>query len=221
LDIGCGDGAFLQSLKSRGWDVYGTETSAAACAIARTKGISVHEGELASADFPDRFFDVITLWHVLEHIPDPVAELDRIRRMLRDDGSLVIEVPNSDSPTLQFCGGQWYGLDVPRHLQHFSPSTLQHLLDSTGFLTKKCQSVHPFDSTMAAYSVADRLNFPFRPTGVRHPIENPRTSGSAERLLFSILTLVLITLFIPYPIMTNLLSGNTEIMTILAKKSSS
>jgi SAM-dependent methyltransferase len=221
LDIGCGDGAFLQSLKSRGWHVYGTETSAAGCAIARAKGISVHEGELASADFPDGFFDVITLWHVLEHIPDPVVELKRIRRMLKDDGALVVEVPNSDSPTLQFCGGQWYGLDVPRHLQHFSPSTLQALLYSAEFQIDKRQYVHLFDSTMAAYSIADRLRFPFRPTGVRYPIDTPQTLGAAERLLFSILTFSLIMLFIPYPIMTNLLTGNTEIMTVLAKKSSS
>jgi SAM-dependent methyltransferase len=216
---GCGDGAFLQSLKSRGWDVYGTETSAAGCAIARAKGISVHEGELATADFPDGVFDVITLWHVLEHLPDPVVELKRIRRMLKDDGTLVVEVPNSDSPTLRFCGGQWYALDVPRHLQHFSPSTLQRLLDSTGFRTNARHNLHLSDTTVAAYSIVDRLGFPYRPTGVRHLTDNLRVPNSAQMLLFSALTLGLVILCVPYSIMTNILCRNTEIMTIVANKS--
>jgi hypothetical protein len=160
----------------------------------------------------------VTLWHVLEHIPEPIADLKEIRRIMRDDGRLVIEVPNSDSPTLRLCGPRWYALDVPRHLQHFSPSTLQQLLEVTGFRSTHRQNLHLYDPTIAAYSIADRLGFPFRPTGVRHLTDNLQKTTRVSKVTFSAFTLALVLLCIPYPLITTLLSGNSEVMTLVARK---
>jgi 2-polyprenyl-3-methyl-5-hydroxy-6-metoxy-1,4-benzoquinol methylase len=219
LDVGCGDGEFLRSLKARGWEVHGTETSSAACAIAGAKGIDVFPGALVDAHFPDRFFDVITLWHVLEHLPEPKVELKEIHRILADDGLLVIEVPNSASPTLRFCGTKWYPLDAPRHLQHFKPSTLKSLLDHSGFEWSDGQNYHFSDTTYAAYSIIDRMNLKFRPTGVRHLTDNLQPIGPLEKLLSIGFTGLILLACIPYPLLTILLTGNSELMTVVAKKS--
>lgn len=141
LDVGCGNGDFLAALKARGWEVYGTEFSPAACDLAREKGVAVQQGDLLSAAFPDGFFDVVTLWHVFEHLPEPRNELAEIQRILSSDGLLVIEVPNNGSLGFRLTKKKWYHFDVPRHLQHFTPETLRQILLDTSF--------HPVSSTLA------------------------------------------------------------------------
>ena len=157
LDHGCGNGDFLADLSSRGWRAYGVEYSEAACKIARAKGATVHQGDLSGARFPAGSFDVVTLWHVLEHLPYPRAEIAEIGRLLRDDGLLIIEVPNSDSVTFRICGLHWYPLDVPVHLQHFTAETLRRMLKTCGFVPVHCSSFHHWDFTYTFYSYMDWL----------------------------------------------------------------
>jgi 2-polyprenyl-3-methyl-5-hydroxy-6-metoxy-1,4-benzoquinol methylase len=83
-------------------------------------------GSLADADLPAGYFDVVTLWHVLEHDPDPVRSLQRVKGWLRPGGLVLAEVPNSAGWIARLCGGAWLGWDLPRHLVHFSPETLRH-----------------------------------------------------------------------------------------------
>lgn len=218
LDIGCGDDDFLISLKHRGWEVYGTEFSDAACARVRAKGVHVYHGDLAGANFPDRFFDVVTLWHVLEHLSEPRHDLREVWRILRDDGLLVVEVPNSNSPTFSLCKERWFPLDVPRHLQHFTSSTLVSMLEREGFAPIHRKSFHHLDFALAFISVMDRLNILGRLSGVHFFIPDFRRATLKRKALFLLLGVLVGVFSIPYSLATNLLSGNGELITVISRK---
>jgi 2-polyprenyl-3-methyl-5-hydroxy-6-metoxy-1,4-benzoquinol methylase len=126
LDFGCGTGAFLKYLSDKGWNSYGVEPSETARSIASQEhNISVYDSLEKVPSIP---FDVITLWHVMEHIPDFVDNAKKLRTLLKKDGILVIAVPNHESPDAIKYGSAWAGYDVPRHLSHFSKSTMKKLL---------------------------------------------------------------------------------------------
>lgn len=137
LDIGCGSGAYLQQMQKRGWDVYGIEPSeAAATAAAAALGIRsdrIFVGPAEQADWPANSFHLVTLSHVLEHLPDPQQTLIDIHRWLRPGGRVRIWVPNVESAESRVFGKLWFGLDVPRHLVHYSPTTVRRLLEGSGF----------------------------------------------------------------------------------------
>jgi len=134
LDVGCGAGGNLKTLHDQGWDPYGIEISEVAAAHARelvTKNI--HAGTLESAPFVSKSFDLVLMSHSLEHLPSPVDALRRIHRLLKDDGLLVVSVPNLSSLEFKLFGPWWFHLDPPRHLYHFGKRTLSRLLEQTGF----------------------------------------------------------------------------------------
>src|SRR5512137_577465 len=134
LDVGCGRGFLLDAFRRRGWTVEGTEMSAASSAHAReVLGIPVHVGPLESLDLPAGSFDAATLWHVLEHVTSPASLLAAIRKILRPGGTLLVSVPNFGSPEARAAGAGWFHLDVPRHLVHFTPQTLDAALREAGF----------------------------------------------------------------------------------------
>ncbi|MGA2351902.1 MAG: methyltransferase domain-containing protein [Terracidiphilus sp.] len=128
LDFGCGDGTFLLAAQKRGWTVQGTELSPHA---ARQRGLDV---VTEIREIPDTtVFDCVTLWHSLEHLSDPMSALRSIRSHLSPTGILLIAVPDIDGIQAKLFGRRWYHLDVPRHLYHYSSSSLSALLQSTGF----------------------------------------------------------------------------------------
>lgn len=126
-----------------GWEVYATEKSEyAARYIRESLNIECFCGDLVDAQFPDEFFDVVTGWHVLEHLPNPLDNLVEIRRILKRDGSLVIAVPNlydiwGIARSLIRYGNRWHSLFEKEtdqsHLFHFSPKTLTKLVGKAGF----------------------------------------------------------------------------------------
>lgn len=132
LDVGCGNGRFLTTMRTLGWKVQGVEFSEAGVIAARMSGLSVHHGDLASAAFPDASFDLVTARHVIEHIPDPQAFMAELVRVLRPGGRVVIETPNSAALGRQWFNTHWYANDVPRHLFLFSPSNLERLGKDNG-----------------------------------------------------------------------------------------
>ena len=143
LDLGCATGEFLARMMEYGWQVQGVELSPTAAETARREyGLDILTGDLAQAQFPDRHFDVVTLWDVLEHLYDPLAELAEINRTLKDDGLLVIELPNTRSFDAALFGPYWIGLDMPRHLYVFPPAPLEALLTQSGFeiISRRCYS---------------------------------------------------------------------------------
>jgi SAM-dependent methyltransferase len=134
LDVGCGRGVLLQEFRRRGWEVQGTELSESAASYARqTLTIPVEIGDLETIGFPPNYFDAITLWHVLEHVADPRALLAEIRRILKPDGVLLVAVPNFGSLEARVSKDKWFHLDVPRHVTHFSATTLERALNENGF----------------------------------------------------------------------------------------
>ncbi|HTY59565.1 MAG TPA: class I SAM-dependent methyltransferase, partial [Bacteroidota bacterium] len=134
LDVGCGAGFFVREASEAGFAAEGIEFSHDAVEFGRRQwGTRLAEGDILSASIPGRSFDVVTLWHVLEHIPRPVEALRKIKTLLTPEGILVIAVPNFDSIQAGLFRGRWYHLEVPRHLYHFSPSSLRRLLAGEGF----------------------------------------------------------------------------------------
>ena len=138
LDVGCGDGRFLGHMQQLGWQVSGTELPGAAFDRAqKIPGIQLHAGTLTSGLFPPASFDAITIWHVLEHVPDPLALLRACRDLLAPGGLLVVEVPNTDSWQNQLFGALAFNVDPPRHLYQFGPDSLGRLLARAGFSVRR------------------------------------------------------------------------------------
>ena len=134
LDIGCGNGTFLQAANSCGFIPHGMDVSARAVEIARKEyGYPVRQGEIGSKVWSDCRFDFITMFHVLEHLPDPRLALKYARELLRPAGVLILQVPNVSSIQARLFGSRWYGLDVPRHLINFTPGSLALLLEEVGY----------------------------------------------------------------------------------------
>ena len=125
-DLGAGTASFLDVSKTDGWIVQGAEPNPKAREIADSKGIKLVEN---ISDLEGSLFDVVTLWHVLEHIPNLNDELAVISSLVKPGGSLVIAVPNFKSFDAKYYGEYWAAYDVPRHLWHFSKSSMEKLFE--------------------------------------------------------------------------------------------
>jgi 2-polyprenyl-3-methyl-5-hydroxy-6-metoxy-1,4-benzoquinol methylase len=138
LDIGCGQGILLERMHKLGWNVVGIEPDKDAAEIVRSDfGLDVRSCSLDEAKFQDLSFDVITMHHVIEHLPDPLGTLLECRRILRSNGLLVVITPNSNSCGYKYYRQDWRGLEVPRHLYVFNPNCLNNMLIKAGFTLKK------------------------------------------------------------------------------------
>ena len=141
LDVGCGDGAFLDRMHDLGWRVRGLEPDPEAAAVARGRhGLDVTEGSIEDANLPPEAFHAITMNHVIEHVRDPVLALMKCRRALEPDGILVLITPNIDSWGHRNFGQSWWGLDPPRHLYLFSRTTLLNALGAAGLTAQSTRT---------------------------------------------------------------------------------
>jgi SAM-dependent methyltransferase len=137
LEIGCATGDLLVPLRDEGYDVTGVEMSPYASAVARDRhGLNVHTGTLADAPFAERSYDAVVMRSVIEHLPSPTTDLRRTARLLEDRGHLFITTDNVASLDRRAFGEYWYGFDVPRHLNLFSPETLSRVLAGAGFVVR-------------------------------------------------------------------------------------
>ena len=132
LDVGCGSGGALGVARALGWRVAGIEMDDAAAAKARRFTDELHVGDVLTAPFAPGRFDVVTAFHVLEHVPDPVAAARRMLDWLAPGGLLIVEVPNAGGLGARLFGGAWAGLELPRHLSHFTPATLEAVIEKAG-----------------------------------------------------------------------------------------
>ena len=133
LDIGAGTGAFANAMKQGGWHVTGLEPDE----TARKNALSNYDLSLEDPaklnQFPANTFDALTMWHVLEHVHDLHGYLQSFHKILKQDGKLIIAVPNYTSKDANTYREYWAAYDVPRHLYHFSPASMKVLLEAEGF----------------------------------------------------------------------------------------
>ncbi|MBC8320892.1 MAG: class I SAM-dependent methyltransferase [Bacteroidetes bacterium] len=128
LDIGCGTGELLNFFKKNNWLALGVEPNLTAREFAANKYLIDVFEENKLDEFDHGTLDVISMWHVLEHVPDLHRRLSKVSKLLKDDGTIFIAVPNIDSPDSKKYKKYWSALDVPRHLYHFTPATFEHLI---------------------------------------------------------------------------------------------
>jgi SAM-dependent methyltransferase len=134
LDVGCGDGTFLNLMRNRGWTVDGIDFDPKAIQSAKQKyGLNLRQGDLKAENLPSDTFDAVTMSHVVEHLPDPIAMLVEIRRILKTGGRLVMTTPNTAGIGHQKFGPSWFGIDAPRHLQLFTRNALTEVAKRAGF----------------------------------------------------------------------------------------
>ncbi|MBN2032443.1 MAG: class I SAM-dependent methyltransferase [Deltaproteobacteria bacterium] len=161
LDVGCFRGYLLSAARHLGWDAFGTEISAAACAYGRSElGLNIFHGQLTEAGYPDNYFDVAVLFDVIEHLSDPILYLYEIFRLLRPGGGLYLFTPNFNSLTCRFFGKDW-SVFFPWHQYYFSPRTLDEMIRRAGLKAKKirCFGIGPV-SRRNAYEEIHTLKIP-------------------------------------------------------------
>ncbi len=134
LDVGCGAGEYIRFAKSRGWQASGIEIDAKAVDSGIKAGLDIVQGSAESLPVESDSFDVVRMWHVLEHAYSPMAVLAEVNRVLRPRGFFLLSVPNFASSQRIVLGNCWPHLDVPRHLHHFNPESLKKALESNGFI---------------------------------------------------------------------------------------
>lgn len=134
LDVGCGSGSLSLGMRDElGWEVVGLEPSRAAYEAAQKAGLDIHLGTLESRSGELGEFDLVVFTHVLEHVPDPVADLQRAREITRPGGHCVVSVPNVASLERRLLGRSWDAWDLPRHRTHFEPRTLILAMEQAGW----------------------------------------------------------------------------------------
>jgi len=133
LDVGCGRGVALAALADRGFEAHGVEIGPDALRGVDPRARVRIAPTLAAAGHPAELFDMVLIWHVLEHLRQPDAALAEARRLLRPGGRLVVAVPNLSSWQARWAGPAWFHLDPPRHLHHFPLAALRGLVERSGF----------------------------------------------------------------------------------------
>lgn len=166
LDVGCGTGIFLEAaLRTKRWQVVGIEPTQWAANYARQSlGANVLTGSLADVSLPENYFHLVTMWDVLEHLPQPVQDLRQVHRLLREGGWLVFSIPNVESLGARVFGPYWIGWDLPRHLYLFPRPTLETILTSLGFRIDGWQCL-----SMSYNTLGHSLEFWSKSWAPRHP----------------------------------------------------
>ncbi len=138
LDFGCGGGAFLERMHRQGWQVAGIDTCRQMVEAIRTKlHLRAVAGTLPHAELSPQSFDVVSMWHSLEHVHQPLETLRHAWQLLAPGGELVLGVPNAWSAARRWYGGAWCGWRLPHHLTHFTPDTLREMVRRAGFQIRR------------------------------------------------------------------------------------
>ena len=155
LDIGCGHCDSIRYLSLMGCDAYGVEPDTNIKPIVERLGLKVKIGLLDVNDYRKGFFDIITMSQVLEHVHDPVGYLKKLRRILADDGKIIMSFPNADSLLARWTGRKWINYHVPYHLNHFTRRSVEILAHKAGYRVEKIKYVTP--NRWLGYQIYDLL----------------------------------------------------------------
>lgn len=137
LEVGCASGAFLHKMACQGWKVEGVELSQEAAHSACSLGYPVFTGSIEGAPDPNHLYDLAVGWMVLEHLHNPMLALKKLHRWVKPGGRLVISVPNAAALEFRLFKDTWYALQLPTHLYHYTPQTLEMLLERAGWRVEK------------------------------------------------------------------------------------
>lgn len=185
LDVGAGRGRFVAQARAAGWEADGIEPSSRGVAGGRAQGIELQQAGIADAAVPPASLDVVTLWHVLEHLDDPGGAVERIAGWLAPGGLLLVGVPNLASVQARAGGARWYHLDVPRHRTHFTVDGLHALLrrhDLEPVATHHVLAEHnPFGLWVSVVSRATRV-----PSWLYHALKRNAPLRSRDALVTAV-----------------------------------
>lgn len=223
LDVGCGSGHFLKTMQKRGWECTGTEVSRASkpfLSELEKKHITIRYGPLLDISFPPALFDLITFWHVVEHLANPSDEFSYARRLLKKNGRLFVAVPNINSASFALFKCNWFHLDAPRHLNHFSPSVVSRLLEKNGFRVEKIShfsfEFNPFGVLQSVYNA---MGFEFN--FLHRLIKRQQMKKNTRYFVRLVLTLLLLPVLVPISILLAYLFsllGHGDTIAVLAQK---
>lgn len=217
LDLGCASGGFLRTLEGLSWNLFGIEMSEEAAKVARDRcGAEVFVGSILDAPFPPNSFDAITCFNVLEHVYEPKEVLSRVSNWLKPGGVFITMMPNVDSAGAYIFRSYWYALELPRHLYHFSPTTLNMLAKSVGLQEVFIKAERDLYFERSVGYIKDEA---LRKLGImRHPAKQSREPRLAWKVLRKSFRLTLL------PVITAVasLAGDGEmIYAVFAKNSAS
>lgn len=185
LEIGCASGSFMRTLGRQGWHVDGIEYSVQAADRARKLGFQVHAGSIDETPQPDEPYDLVVAWMVLEHLHDPVGSLRRLLHWTRPGGWLALSVPNAGSAEFRLFGDAWYALQLPTHLTHFTPKTLQQTLVDGGWRPERI--IHQRTLSNLVCSIGYKLDELGAPTSVSNRVVRiGESSRLAQYLLYPV-----------------------------------
>ncbi len=181
LEIGCGVGDFLHEMEQKGWNCTGIEPSKEAKAIAknRVKANILNPEDLAT--LKDESFDLITMWHVLEHVDNLKDEVRHLQRLLKKGGRLVLALPNFKSTDAEYYREYWAAYDVPRHLNHFCRESINNIFKTTKLQLKKIDKL-VWDAYYISYMSEKYKNhtLPLLKGAVRGLMSNCKARKSGE-----------------------------------------
>jgi 2-polyprenyl-3-methyl-5-hydroxy-6-metoxy-1,4-benzoquinol methylase len=192
LDVGCGIGLFLEVAKKRGWNVYGTEYTDEAIRICKSKGIQMKKGKLNPADFEGIEFDVLTSVEVLEHINNPIEELNNFNKLLRTNGIVYATTPNFNS-LLRYKLKQAYNvICYPEHLSYYTPKTITNVFKKCGFSKVKIETTGISITRLKTSQKKSTQAFVSKESDdevLRNKMENNKLLGLAKKIINTSLTI--------------------------------
>lgn len=189
LDIGSGDGYFLERAKQRGWNTYGTEFTQRQAEVAEAKGIRMHKGILNPANYSPGLFDAITSIEVIEHINNPNDEVRKINSILRTGGVVYVTTPNFNALSRYYFKNRWNIFAYPEHLSYYTRSTLSRLFRSNGFKVSRFESTGISLKRYKQSSTGDRSTIFTIDEKVRQRTEDNLIFKSAKKIINFFLTL--------------------------------
>jgi SAM-dependent methyltransferase len=145
LDVGCGPGKFLVKLRAKGLEVWGQELNRSLRPLHERLGLNVYYGPLRELGLPEDSFDTIILSQVLEHLPEPTAEMSEIRLLLRPGGTVLIYSPNGNGYLRTLFGRFWHGWHIPFHFHLMTPHTMPRLAAAVGLEVTRLETATPDD----------------------------------------------------------------------------
>lgn len=222
LDVGCGRGNFLKSMQYLGFNCIGSEVESFKFSESQKKSsIKYLHGTVEKLELTDKSLDGISIWHVLEHTYDPVKTIEKASKLLKKDGLLAIAVPNFGSLQASIFGKYWFHLDLPRHLFHFTPSTLYMILEKNGFIPIRLATCS-WEQNLFGFcqSVANSVFKKYPP----NLFYNSLKAGIGTKALISpafLASLALFAFLVPVAILENLITpliGRGGTLIVYAKK---